>query len=109
MSAAWQVLEEREISDAATLNPESLDVIEQAFSALADGRVIMPAPLGLHIDDDEVQGEVHVKTAYIRGSRGFAIKVATGFYGNARLGLPTSSRNDSLPRFTDRTGHCPVC
>ncbi|MGA7293256.1 MAG: hypothetical protein WBW53_01410 [Terriglobales bacterium] len=91
MSAAWQVLEEREISDAATLNPESLDVIEQAFSALADGRVIMPAPLGLHIDDDEVQGEVHVKTAYIRGSRGFAIKVATGFYGNARLGLPTSS------------------
>ena len=51
----------------------------------------MPAPLGLHIDTDKVQGEVHVKTAYIKGGKGFAVKVATGFYGNTLLGLPNSS------------------
>jgi ornithine cyclodeaminase/alanine dehydrogenase-like protein (mu-crystallin family) len=91
MLAAFRVFEEREIREVATLNPASLAIIEQAFSALAEGRVIMPASLGLHINDDEVQGEVHVKTAYIRGSMGFAVKVATGFYQNARLGLPNSS------------------
>ena len=51
----------------------------------------MPAPLGLHIDTGKVQGEVHVKTAYIKGGKGFAVKVATGFYGNTLLGLPNSS------------------
>ncbi len=91
MLAAFRVFEACEISKVATLNPASLEIIEQAFSALAEGRVIMPAPLGLRIDNDDVEGEVHVKTAYIRGSKGFAVKVATGFYQNARLGLPTSS------------------
>lgn len=91
MPPPLRVFEAREISEAVTLNPESLAIIERAFSALAEGRVIMPVPLGLHIDDAEIQGEVHVKTAYIQGSKGFAVKVATGFYGNVRLGLPTSS------------------
>jgi ornithine cyclodeaminase/alanine dehydrogenase-like protein (mu-crystallin family) len=91
MPAALRVFEEREIREVATLNPRSLATIEQAFTALAAGRVTMPAPLGLHIKNDDVQGEVHVKTAYICESRGFAVKVATGFYQNARLGLPNSS------------------
>jgi ornithine cyclodeaminase/alanine dehydrogenase-like protein (mu-crystallin family) len=91
MPASFRVFEEREISEVATLGPASLAIVEHAFSALAAGGVIMPTPLGLHIKDDEVEGEVHVKTAYIRGSKGFAVKVATGFYQNARLGLPTSS------------------
>jgi ornithine cyclodeaminase/alanine dehydrogenase-like protein (mu-crystallin family) len=91
MPASFRVFEEDEISEVATLGSASLAIIDHAFSALAEGRVIMPAPLGLHIKDDDVEGEVHVKTAYIRGSQGFAVKVATGFYQNVRLGLPTSS------------------
>jgi len=39
----------------------------------------------------ESQGEVHVKTAYIAGNEGFAIKVATGFYANSASGLVNSS------------------
>ncbi len=89
--AGLRVFYEPEIREVAVLNQASLACIEVAFSDLAAGRVIMPAPLGLHIDTDKVQGEVHVKTAYIKGRKGFAVKVATGFYGNSLLGLPNSS------------------
>jgi len=103
MPASFRVFEEVEISEVATLDPASLAIVEHAFSALARGRVIMPAPLGLHIKDDGVEGEVHIKTAYTRGSKGFAVKVATGYYQNARLGLPTSS--GMILYLDSQTGH----
>jgi ornithine cyclodeaminase len=36
-------------------------------------------------------GEVDVKAAYVRGLDSFAVKIASGFYDNARLGLPSGS------------------
>lgn len=36
-------------------------------------------------------GEAHIKSGHILGDDIFVVKVATGFYDNARLGLPTSS------------------
>ncbi|MBI3476978.1 MAG: ornithine cyclodeaminase family protein [Acidobacteria bacterium] len=86
---AVRIFNQSEIQSGSGLTAAALACIENAFSALAEGRVIMPPPLGMHIDD--LQGEVHVKTAYIRGTAGFAVKVATGFYGNSKLGLPNSS------------------
>jgi ornithine cyclodeaminase/alanine dehydrogenase-like protein (mu-crystallin family) len=84
-----RIFEEAAIRGAVGLNAASLAAIEGAFTALASGRVIMPPPLGMHIEP--VRGEVHVKTAYVLGAKGFAVKLATGFYGNARLGLANSS------------------
>src|SRR5215470_6456509 len=78
-----------QIRNVAGLNQAALAAIENGFSALCDGRVIMPAPLGMHIE--QARGEVHVKTAYIAGSQGFAIKAATGFYGNSAIGMANSS------------------
>jgi ornithine cyclodeaminase/alanine dehydrogenase-like protein (mu-crystallin family) len=68
---------------------EALRAVEIAFLALAQGRVVQPPPMGM--DLDEVRGEVHVKGAYLRGEPVFAVKVASGFYGNPRRGLPTGS------------------
>ncbi len=48
----------------------------------------MPPPLELRLD--EADGELHVKSAYVRGSPVFAVKTATGFYGNPARGLPVS-------------------
>jgi len=62
---------------------------ERAFLALARNEVVSPLPLGTEFP--EVHGEVHVKGAYIRGAPIFAFKVATGFYGNVELGVPTGS------------------
>lgn len=68
---------------------EALRAVETAFRALAEGRVVQPPPLGMELD--EVRGEVHVKGAYLKGEAVFAMKVASGFYGNPERGLPTGS------------------
>src|SRR5262245_7752840 len=36
-------------------------------------------------------GEVHVKGAYLHGSRHFAVKAASGFYRNPERGLPVTA------------------
>lgn len=61
----------------------------RAFAALARGEALLPPPLGL--DLERVGGEIHVKGAWLEGAPVFAFKVATGFYRNASLGLPTGS------------------
>jgi ornithine cyclodeaminase len=67
---------------------------------LAGGRVIMPPILSMEIA--EAHGEVDVKTAYIPGFDGFAIKVSPGFFDNPKLGLP--SLNGLMIVFSARTG-----
>jgi ornithine cyclodeaminase len=42
-------------------------------------------------DFPRVHGEVHIKGAHLEGSPLFTFKVATGFYGNVELGVPTGS------------------
>ena len=68
---------------------DALRAVETAFMALSQGRVVQPSPMGL--DLQEVRGEVHVKGAYLYGEPVFAVKVASGFYGNPQRGLPTGS------------------
>lgn len=68
---------------------QALAAVERAFRALAEGSVVQPAPMGF--DFEEARGEVHVKGAYLRGAPIFAVKVASGFYGNPDRGLPMSS------------------
>jgi len=83
-----KIIEERELR-AAVGPADALAAAERAFRALAEQHVVQPAPLGLEIAD--VRGEVHVKGAYLKGSPIFALKVATGFYDNARRNLPTGA------------------
>jgi ornithine cyclodeaminase len=81
------ILTERELRDCVTLDKSAADVVEAAFKALAEGGVIMPPILGMTIEAKN--GEVDVKTAYIPGLDGFAIKVSPGFFDNPRKGLPS--------------------
>ncbi len=74
---------------AAIREPEALASAERAFRALAEAAVELPPPMGLEIPD--VEGEVHVKSAYLRGSPIFAVKIASGFYRNPERGLPSGS------------------
>ena len=48
--------------------------------------VILPI---LSLDLHEANGEVDVKTAYVPGFDGFAIKVSPGFFDNPKMGLPS--------------------
>ncbi len=63
----------------------SLDLIpaiEAGFVAYSEGRATVP-PVGEMILD---KGEVHIKSGFIKGEDFYVIKIASGFYGNSRLG-----------------------
>ena len=68
----------------------SLDLlpdIERAFAAYSEGRAIVP-PVGELLLDD---GEVHIKYGCLRDGDFYVIKIASGFFKNPQLGLPSGS------------------
>ncbi len=68
-----------------TVDP--LPLIEEGFVAYSKGDVVVP-PVGEMILDDP-PGEVHIKYGYIKGGDYYVIKIASGFYDNPKLGLPS--------------------
>lgn len=95
-----QIVTEAELREIVHLDLTTVDVIEAAFAALAKGGVVMPPIMSM--DLHEVNGEVDVKTAYIPGFDGFAIKVSPGFFDNPKIGLP--SLNGLMILFSAKTG-----
>jgi ornithine cyclodeaminase len=79
----------------------SLDLIpaiEEGFAAYSSGRATVPPVGELMLD----KGEVHIKSGYIEGEEFYVIKIASGFYGNRSIGLP--SGNGCMLLFEQRTG-----
>jgi ectoine utilization protein EutC len=94
------ILSEAELRKAVPLDLAAVDVVERAFAALAGGGVVMPPVMSMALE--AAHGEVDVKTAYIPGFDGFAIKVSPGFFDNPSLGLP--SLNGLMILFSAKTG-----
>lgn len=84
-----RILTESDLRTVIDLTPEVIDCVASSFRALAGGSVVMPPILSMAIA--EHNGEVDVKTAYMPGLDGFAIKVSPGFFDNPKLGLPSTS------------------
>jgi len=84
-----KILTEAELRNCVGMDVDSLEIVAEGFTKLADGQVTLP-PI-MRIDVHENNGEVDVKTAYIHGLENFAIKIAAGFLDNRLLGLPTGS------------------
>lgn len=74
--------------------------IEEGFIAYSMGGVVVP-PVGEMVFEDP-PGDVHIKYGYIRGDDYYVIKIASGFYENAKRGLPTNAGLMLL--FSQRTG-----
>ncbi len=66
-----------------------VSAIEKGFAAYSDGRAVV-GPVGELLFDDP-PGDVHIKYGYIRGDDYYVIKIASGFYDNPKLGLPSSN------------------
>lgn len=94
------ILTERELRDCVRLDAATVDIVEEAFAALGRGGVVMPPVMSMALE--EANGEVDVKTAYVPGLDGFAIKVSPGFFDNPKLGLP--SLNGLMVLFDAKTG-----
>lgn len=74
--------------------------IEEGFVAYSKGLVIVP-PVGELIFEDP-PGDTHIKYGYIKGDDYFVIKIASGFYQNVKLKLPSSS--GLMLVFSQKTG-----
>jgi len=79
----------------------SLDLIpaiETGFAAYSNGQAVVP-PVGELLLD---KGEVHIKYGYLKKDEYYVIKIASGFYDNPKLGLP--SGNGLMLLFSQKTG-----
>ncbi|MGD2245891.1 MAG: ornithine cyclodeaminase family protein [Candidatus Aminicenantes bacterium] len=74
---------------AALENIDALSAVEEGFIAYSKGRAVVP-PVGEMLFDHP-PGEVHIKYGYILGDEYFVIKIASGFYENVKLNLPTGT------------------
>lgn len=83
------ILSESDLRDRVPLDLAAIDVVEAGFRRLAEGGVVMPPVMSMHLPD--VNGEVDVKTAFVPGIEGFAVKISPGFFDNPALGLPSTS------------------
>lgn len=83
---------------AVLVGIDLLPDIEEGFVAYSAGRAVVP-PVGELLLDG---GDVHIKYGYIRGEPFYVVKIASGFYGNPALGLPSS--NGLMLLFEQETG-----
>jgi len=77
---------------------ELLPAIEDAFARYSAGEAVVP-PVGELLLPG---GDVHIKYGFLAGDPYYVVKIASGFYDNPQLGLPSSSGLMLL--FEQRTG-----
>ncbi|MEM9988837.1 MAG: cyclodeaminase [Pseudomonadota bacterium] len=96
------ILTEEELRSLAKMDASALAAVEKAFVWLSEDRVEMP-PI-MHMGVEEHQGDIDIKSAYVKGQPAVAVKVAAGFFNNPALGLPSSS--GMVVVVSAKTGRC---
>ena len=94
-----QIFERAEI-ERAVGSVDLIESMEHAFLNYSAGRAVVP-PVG-ELLFEQPPGDVHIKYGYVRGGEYYVVKVASGFYDNAALGLPSS--NGLMLVFRQQTG-----
>ncbi len=79
---------------------DMLPLIEEGFIAYSKGNAVIP-PIG-ELVFLNLPGDVHIKYGYITGDDYYVVKVASGFYDNPKLNLPSS--NGLMLLFDRKTG-----
>ena len=75
-----------------------LPALEAGFVAYSADNAVVP-PVGELLLE---KGEVHIKYGYIKEQEYYVIKIASGFFDNPQIGLPTS--NGLMLLFSQQTG-----
>jgi ornithine cyclodeaminase len=84
---AIRVLVERDLREAVWLDDQGLDAIGAVYPLITAGVGSMP-PI-MRIDVPESNGEIDIKSAYLPGYSGIAVKISAGFFDNPAKGLPS--------------------
>jgi ornithine cyclodeaminase len=95
-----KVLELNEIKRLIDV-PQLIQAIEAGFVLYSENKVVVP-PVGfLHFE--QPPGDVHIKYGFVKDDDVYVLKVASGFYNNAELGLPAA--DGLILVFSQKTGH----
>lgn len=97
------VLTKEQIESLLTLE-DSIEAVEDGFKAYNSGKAVLPFPVALLVPDHN--GDIHIKPGYLKGYPTYTIKIASGFYDNHKLGLPSS--HGMMLVFDSKTG-LPLC
>lgn len=82
---------------------KDIDIVaamEEGFIQYSNGNTVVP-PVG-ELLFDKPKGDVHIKYGYIKNDASYVIKIASGFYDNAKLGI--SSSQGLMLLFDQKTG-----
>ena len=96
------ILTESELRACVGYDAQCLRAIEDAFTWISEGKVEMPPVM--HIEVAEHRGDVDIKSACVRGLDHLAVKVASGFFDNPKLGLPSGGA--MVVVLNAKTGFC---
>lgn len=80
--------------------PAILDAIEQGFALYSKGEAVVPPVASLHFESPP--GDCHIKYGYAKEGKYYVVKIASGFYHNFKLGIP--SGNGLMLLFDKETG-----
>ena len=82
-----RVLTESDLRTAVGLDEGELEAIEEIYPLITSGVAAMP-PI-MRVEVPEHNGEIDIKSAYLPGYSGIAVKVSAGFFDNPSRGLPS--------------------
>ena len=81
-------------------NVDVVGAMTEGFIQYSNGNTVVPPVAELLFDSPP--GDVHIKYGYIKNDAYYVIKIASGFYENSKLGLPSSQGIMLL--FNQKTG-----
>lgn len=82
------VVTESELRTCLSIDKSALAAVERAFRWIAEGRVSMPPVMHITVD---AESAVDTKGAFVDGIDHIAVKIATGYFRNPTIGLPSCS------------------
>lgn len=84
-----RVVPEKDLLQNITLDASAIADVERGFAELHRGNATVPPIMMIPIP--ELDAEVDIKSAFIKGLPFLAVKVASGFFRNHHHGLPSQS------------------
>ena len=80
------ILTRKEVESCLSMK-KTIEAVQEAYMAFARGRVQMPPVM--HLNAHQYNGEVDIKSGFVEDFDLIGTKIASGYYDNHKLGLPS--------------------
>ncbi len=83
------IVNEKELTEHVKLDLHLIEEIEKGFLALSNNMATVPPIMMLPVP--ALDGEIDIKSAFVYNMPSLAVKIASGFFKNPDIGLPSQS------------------